>query len=311
MLSTEASLTIENAQVANAGMYYCKVTNKFGTTTSVSAVLHIKLLIGHWPFDEDLEDKVGTSHGTALGDPLPIIDTEEKINGAGSVKFSIGGAEAQAVRIPSTGVPTQSSLTISFWEKTPADGPSNGYMLASADADPAGVSGFEYLYMWRRTADVHYLGLYTTDYTINVDNFNTGNAASGDLGGIAREEWHLCTLIYNYDDPSWQYFVDGEFRYNYGTMARRFEGFVDDFFVGNRENMVRAYMGNIDDLRIYNFAMTDIEIATLYTDTAGGYVCLEPVQHDANNDCILDVLDLAILAAEWLDCNNIPVAACD
>lgn len=207
-------------------------------------------------------------------------------------------------------ITTSSSMTISFWEKTPADGPDNGYMLASADADPAGPSGFEYLYIWRRGGDVHYLGLYTTDYTINADNFNTGNSASGDLTGIAREEWHLCTLVYNYDDPSWQYYLDGEFRYNYGTMARRFEGFIDDLLIANRHNMARAFMGNIDDLRIYNFAMDPTEIATLYTDTVGGYICLNPVAYDLNDDCILDIADLVMLAANWLECNFVPATAC-
>ena len=94
------------------------------------------------------------------------------------------------------------------------------------------------------------------------------------------------------------------------------EDFVDDFYVGNRENMQRPFPGHIDDLRIYNFAMTAVEVAELYIDVMQQHdpdisICFEDVEFDLNGDCEISELDLLMIVDDWMCCNLYPAEACD
>ena len=66
------------------------------------------------------------------------------------------------------------------------------------------------------------------------------------------------------------------------------------------------YKGVLDDVRIYNYVLTPVQIATLYTDVAGGAVCPVHHQYDYDQDCYVDLGDLAIAMANWLACNSVP-----
>lgn len=303
------TFTIEEVINSDAGEYYCIVAltgYSMESTQSVNAKLRIKHILGHWPFDEDFDDKVGNYDGDPIGKPLPEIDTVEKIHGAGSVKFTLGGTKAQAVKISSNGVPAHSSLTISFWERTP-EGPDDGYMFASGDAE-GGTIGYEYIYIWRRAADCHYLGFYVgRDFIYHY---------AWELFGFPRDQWHLCTFVYDYDLNRWYYYVDGVIEADYYQMTYPMEDFVDDFFVGNREDMKRPFPGNIDDLQIFDFAMSRLDVAQLYVDVMKQHdpdvsICFEDVEFDLNDDCEISVLDVIVMVNDWMACNLYPVEACD
>jgi len=312
--ATGATLEIPDPQLDDEGLYYCVATNEFGSDTSASARLKLKKLVGHWPFDGDFEDKIAGHHGTPVGQtPVFVEGIVPADGGPGqAVQFDgLGAPLSQAVRISSDGVPPQSSFTISFWEKTTSD-TATGYIFSSSDG-AAGAVGYEYIYLWRYSGDTHYVG------------FNVGRdfALHGAMGAVpvSRQEWHLVTFVYDYEQNRYRYYVDAE-NLTLGTDATTptpsgfqlvspMEDFVADFFVGNRENLLRPYLGLVDDLRIYDFAMDDVDIATLYTDTVGGYVCLEEVPNDLNGDCVVNLEDLVILVSAWTECNLLPAEACD
>ena len=71
------------------------------------------------------------------------------------------------------------------------------------------------------------------------------------------------------------------------------------------------YTGLLDDIRIYNYALDEFDIAKLTTDVTGGVVCTQPVgQLDMNDDCIVNMLDFAILASHMYECNLRPIESC-
>ena len=75
------------------------------------------------------------------------------------------------------------------------------------------------------------------------------------------------------------------------------------------------FNGALDDIRIYSYALTPAEVAGLYTEVkTSDYVCVEdpenPIDYDLNDDCRVDLEDVAALAGRWLDCERIPTDAC-
>ncbi len=313
VLSSTDTLEIADAQPGDEGFYYCVAANEFGATTSQSAGLKLKKLIGHWPFDGDFEDKVGGNHGTAVGQQPVFVEGIVPLNGGQgqAVRFDgLGAPLSQAVRMSSDGVPPQSSFTLSFWEKTTSD-TATGYIFASSDGVYGGGRpvGYERIYIWRRAEGEHYVGFHC-GY-----NFEIHGAMGPATMSISRHEWHLVTFVYDYDLNRYWYYVDAENVTNpwtgYQLTVSRMEDFVADFFLGNREELGRPYMGLIDDFRIYDFAMDRADIAMLYTEAVGGYVCLEAAPNDLNGDCVVNLADLAILAADWTNCNFVPVEACN
>lgn len=75
------------------------------------------------------------------------------------------------------------------------------------------------------------------------------------------------------------------------------------------------FNGALDDIRIYSYALTPAEVAGLYTEVkTSDYVCVEdpenPIDYDLNDDCRVDLEDVAALAGRWLDCERIPTEAC-
>ena len=83
--------------------------------------------------------------------------------------------------------------------------------------------------------------------------------------------------------------------------------------IGARQNRATVewfYVGDMDDFRIYNYPLDGYEVAELYTTLAGGEICVELPMGDFNEDCKVDILDFAVFASQWLECNWVPDGAC-
>lgn len=69
------------------------------------------------------------------------------------------------------------------------------------------------------------------------------------------------------------------------------------------------FNGSIDELKIYNYALTTVEVADSYmADSQKDWVCdfernpnYGTLVYDLNKNCIVDLADLAIFAGTWLD----------
>ncbi len=296
------TFTIPAVHDADAGQYYCVVTlaNPATSTTAKSSNVELKIkhIVGYWPFDGDFNDKVGSNNGTPLGTPLPSFTTG--IIGQAAKFDGLDGSPAQAVTIPTTNFPTSAGFSLSFWENTTSDTRA-GYMLANG-----APTGHEHIYMWRREGEVYY------------GNMNLG--ASGSFGQmvnpISRKVWHLNVLTYDWDTNTYRWYVDGLIQpstvsaIGVQTPESPFTAWDPLIYLANRRSMNRAYQGLIDDFTVFDYPMPALEVAEFYLKTAGGYFCWTAVANDLNGDCVINIADLALMAADWTNCNLTPASAC-
>lgn len=66
--------------------------------------------------------------------------------------------------------------------------------------------------------------------------------------------------------------------------------------------------GLIDELKIYNYILSDGQIAQEYIDVMGGFVCTEEYDveaYDYDHNCRVDLVDLAEFASKWLEHDRI------
>jgi hypothetical protein len=64
------------------------------------------------------------------------------------------------------------------------------------------------------------------------------------------------------------------------------------------------FNGRIDELKIYNYALSTEQIAQDYLDVRGEWICnreLYDLAYDFNGNCVVDLSDLAMFAATWLN----------
>ena len=65
------------------------------------------------------------------------------------------------------------------------------------------------------------------------------------------------------------------------------------------------YAGQMDDVRIYNYPISEDEIAALYAASEGNY-CRFPPMYDFTGDCRVKLDDFAVIALHWMECGFYP-----
>jgi hypothetical protein len=77
--------------------------------------------------------------------------------------------------------------------------------------------------------------------------------------------------------------------------------------INSRGSADQRFQGKADDMRIYNYALSAEEIIQAYYDVTGKKVCVEKPAMDLNSNCVVDMADLAMLAASWLESGLRPI----
>ncbi|MBI9016801.1 MAG: immunoglobulin domain-containing protein [Phycisphaerae bacterium] len=296
-----ANLTITNISEDVEGLYYCVVSNG-QTIETDKASLRAGVLVGHWPFDSNLNDVVSGNAGSYTGTGTPSYPAG-KI-GTASVDFPADTdtdadyhANDYAVSVPTTAL-KENSFTITYWEQARATvaAPSGWESTVAAGV----ISGFEIMELSRYEGGLRWFVGFGTP---RVD-------VAGVSGQATREQWIMEALSYDAEAKTWTWYIDGV---AYMTAnAVDFTGFAGEpLFVGNCRSGSQPFNGQIDDLKLYDYSLNAVEIATAYTDVAGGWVCTEFPANDFNKDCVVDVQDLAMMAGVWLECGLIPASACN
>ena len=72
----------------------------------------------------------------------------------------------------------------------------------------------------------------------------------------------------------------------------------------SRGTIQEHFYGAIDDLKIFNYPLSEMEVAKYYFDITGKSVCIESsrpsAMYDLNNDCAVNLLDYAEFAKAWM-----------
>lgn len=260
--SDTSSLTLPD-QDPFTTYYWCVDSKSNGTVLVQGEVWQFKIggLIGHWPFDGNLTDAVGTSDGTAEGDAS--VGSDNGLFG-GAANFDGVGDNIQ---IPTDALSGR-HWTISWWANSPVSSTNTGYMVSSGDP-----SGFEVLFV-RRTTGNRYNGAVT---------FGDDNGSFGDSAPYARGHWHH-HVVTNDDSGTARWYIDG------GTEVLLdgsvFDNFDTLFYMGDRKSGGRAFEGMIDDLMFYEGSFADQDAWHSYQNSP---FAKEPIPQDGAVDVLLDI----------------------
>ncbi len=295
-ISYQSVLTVHNIALADEAQLYCKISNSAGTTDSALADLRVERLVGYWKLDEITGGDINLSlvdSSVSTNDLQPAFTTETTTysfttgvdgttNGALVFDgvFALGTLSEDGLM---SDIPVaDETFTIAAWIK-PTASDNRGIVGWGNYPTPMQVNGFRV----------------TGDSTLN--NFWWSSDLDGQTPiSMLDDSWHLAAVTY--DGTTRTIYFDGIQIVSDEPETHAVPSSINFYLGKNNPTVVQSFAGAMDEVKVYNYSLTNTEIAELYVDVMGGSLCIEPVQYDMNNDCILDVYDLAMFAGKWLDC---------
>jgi hypothetical protein len=300
------TLTLTSVLIADEGYYFCKVTNNTGTTASETAALGVKRLLAHYTLDEsDYVD--GYYLDKSDGDPI----THNAQTQGTTVTFVPGadGTPNGAVVIN-----TQSVANAGTWDPSAL---SNQFSVAFW-VNWNGLNG-KYQGTVGKAVDWSnnkwYIRTNETTSSDRLQLFSNPVYGPRTTPLVADGQWQF--IVFTYDGTSATVYQDGV--YVEAALWTPGEGGTCPIWLGSAESPSagRLFNGAMDDIRIYNYAISDIEVTQLRYEMTGEAICLvlpDPsldVSGPAGvPDCKVDFYDVALMAAQWMDCGLYPASYC-
>ncbi len=132
---------------------------------------------------------------------------------------------------------------------------------------------------------------------------------------LADGQWHMYAITVSSADGA-EIFIDANSIGTDSTIKGSSFNPDTNIHLGSRcDYNIDRYFGNsaaddglLDDVRIYNYPLSSDDIDLLYQGSnpslpPSQYICIENPPGDLNDDCIVNFLDYALLAADWLKVN--------
>lgn len=315
-----SSLTIDNVEVADEGMYYCLVENAGGpqnAVTSATGSLGVKRKVAHWTFDQaDLQggqylDISGEGHNA---DPNIVPGSASFVDGVDPTETGDGldlTVQPLAAADSNDWAPSMytGEITVSAWLNwAGTNGNWQGVVSNRVAAPPA-----------------------TYNFYVEIRQDN-GNLQIGGIPGVGDlqipplpvGEWvHLAITVHAGEVVI---YLNGE-ALAANTAGQAVTQNLAPLYIGalNRNvngTVVSIFNGVLDDVQIYNYALSNTEVADLYYEVLETPVCLNPdaldLQLDVAGggvdgdqpDCLVTLTDFAAFAQAWLNCGLYPQSEC-
>ncbi len=310
----EATLNVSGVTADDQGYYYCVVTNENGSVTSAMAFLDVQTgLIHRWTFDESADgvtipDVVGdadaklinlTGNATIAGGQATLGNTGSQ----GSAAAAGSTANGDYIDLPNGLISPLTQMTIecwttwngtdAIWQRVFDMGTSNG----GEDTSPAGDQTTFVMVCpdnSGRVVQVEYRRLGASTILPINDN-----------GPLAAGEEVLITLVHDDVAGIVKCFINGTIVGAMDAPVTLGEFVDNNIWLGRSQWGDPLYCGSYNELRWYDTALSAAEIAANYL--AGPDVVAEPavpcevhVVGDRNDDCVVDFIDAAVTADEWL-----------
>lgn len=303
--TTSNTLIITDVQLSDEGSYYCIINNESGIpAVSERAWLGVKRRIAYWPFEGDNPDSIVPGSPTSLLYGAPAFTSDGVVGNA--MEFD---ADAEAPDLLYTDPEKTSyfaicnhSMTIACWIKS----------SWAATWGPIVARNGEGNEGWQ---------LRHSGFTLDRICFTTRGTGNDDGTPSNRTvydgQWHY--VVATYGGTEKKIYIDGVISRVYnaddGTIAReadevsgRINPTASPISLAGR---VRGDAINglifedvtpciLDEVEIYNYAMDAATIAQNYANRTGLAVCPTPLPYDLDNNCVIDLNDLALLAGRWL-----------
>jgi len=295
------TLTVMDVETGDVGNYFCRVTitSSGNTGDSRAAVLAPEMLIGHWKLDGNANDELGINNGTEVNDPNWVAGG---IDGNGALLLLPRDASHQGPHLDLVGSADYfhrmvlDEISVCIWAKTTAGPTTPAWQgLFSKGAKTTGW----FLQRWGTSVD----GL---DWECANGFLHTGAFDDFDDGN-----WHM--YVGTYDGTTRRAYIDGQLIASNvdGAPIVEVEGL--DPVIGAWRNSAGStatygFPGELDDARIYNYAISQVQVASLYQAVSGSTetILAGLPEYDFNEDGETNMEDFAIFAATWLDCTQVP-----
>lgn len=221
--------------------YEIEATNSFGTTVRSGSFKTAKLIVADYTFDGTLNDingaypfssQAGMSYGT---DRSGVADKALYIDGTGTT------ATLAMSALPSG----NSSRTFSIWVK------------------PTQVNAVNRIFSYGQSfGDAAYVA------TANSNSVSNSTYLSNVIfyQGITVNTWKHMVFTYEQSTSTVKIYLNGELVTNGTFSSLNTSEFVVALYLGSLfGGTTQRYFGYVDDLKIYNYALTDAQVTSLYT----------------------------------------------
>ena len=251
--------------------------------------------VGYWKFEDNLDDSSGN------GNSLTVVDDAAFAKGRGDFSLADGGGSFY-VDTPAGNVLNLvgNTLSINAWVNfgdTPADQPWRTRVLVNKQrSDPWSVSAWDYGLWTEIILGPDFPNTLPEAFRLNTylgDGWGAG--AIGDLtpDDLAVDTWHMVTV--SMDAGIASYYYDGEL-VGIGEVGGAATGGSPAFsrlVIGNSGSGLDYFKGMIDEVSIFGTAISADDVASLYT-------WIPRLMGDADENGVVDEVDAATLAANWL-----------
>jgi len=225
--------------------------NPVAPETPDSQVPEDSKLVAHWDFEDDFTDATGKGHdGLAFGDPAIIndplrgqvleVDGDDRIGVSDTADLNFGANE---------------SLTFTTWAALDQVDPLGGWRCIVAKGRTELGGGTNYL-------DTFY-GFYVspgTNWHVNAgDVWDDSQPAAGG-------QWHHLAFVQDGPSNVGYFYIDGEVVATGGADSCDTTGrplFIGAAGTDIDVSVFESFKGRIDDVRIYNYALSELEIQYL------------------------------------------------
>ncbi|MHC4675667.1 MAG: LamG domain-containing protein, partial [Planctomycetota bacterium] len=261
-------------------------------------------LVAHWPLDTDYNDYSGNFfHGTAMGDADLVTDAER-----GQVLILDGAGDYVDCGNPADLDFGTGNWSVCAWVKTTMTGtnddPDKGVIYGKGGD---GGGGHRYgVYVNENQGTPGRITLITDD---DNDKFMVDSSVI-----VSDGDWHHVVGLRDINDlrlyidglPDGNDILPAGYDLSGTSQHNAYIGTITNH--GADPNVLYKYLeGSVDDVRIYDYALSDAEVAYLPDDTPGDGQLHIPVASVANiyneepeGEQWVNFMDYAVLADDWL-----------
>ena len=266
--ATNATLTLTNVQLNQAGNYSVLVTNDYGSTNSVAAVLTVNVppcdpapsgMVAWWQAEGNALDSVGTNNGSWNG-------TSSYTNGEVNQAFNFNGASR--VQVPdAVNLRFTNAMTVEAWVYLNTFSGSGSSEIVSKFGGP-NTGQAAYTFSVQQSTQKPY-------FIVNAFNGGSSDTILSSISITTHQWFHLAGV---YDGSAIKIYVNGQLE---GTSP-----WTQGIFPGNNPLVIGCtlqngsvptsfFNGQIDEASLYNRALSSNEIAAIYLAGSGGK-CFTP-----------------------------------
>jgi len=294
----ESTLTIDNVQKADEDVYWCELENENTITPVETARVNLmtRRLVARWEFEDNLNDETGDWPGTytdpnEFNTPTAVYVSDDPC--------TIGsGKSLQLTDDPCYMLITDSADFFNFYPQ--------GYTINTWVKT-------EQVNEWGTIASKRIRGDYYFGWALTCDNANRAETGLWQVGAatgtsdIVDNEWHMVTATYDAVTGTGAVYVDGLVENQFVDASKASTNDQPVLLGADDVDGALPYAGLLDKTSIYSYALSQVDVAVLYTNVMGGNLCVggNP-EYDLNDDCRVDLEDFALFATDWMKCNLVP-----